>query len=100
MTEELDQYHRLADIAIRTLSTILAILFAYVFSGKVESVGKFFVLSLAFVIIVGIIFSVVALYGRISKVRIVKWCSIIATITMILVICMMLVFLAWILLSF
>jgi len=96
---ELDQYHHLADIAVRTLSTILAILFAYVFSGKVETMAKVFVLIVAFTIIIGIIFSVVALYGKISEVRIVKWCAIIGTVTMILVICFMLAFLAWILLT-
>jgi len=81
------------------LATILAIIFAYVFSGKVESAGKLFVFVVAFAIILGVIFSVVALYGQISEVRIVKWCAIISTVIMILVICMLLIFLAWILLS-
>jgi hypothetical protein len=96
--EELEQYHHLADIAIRTLATILAIIFAYVFSGEVESIGKLFVLTVTFTIIIGIIFSVVALYGKISAVGIVKWCAIIATVIMTLVICMMFIFLSWILL--
>jgi hypothetical protein len=99
--KELEQYQHLADISLRTLATILTIIFAYVFAstGKIEPTGKVFIVTVVFIIILGVIFSCIALYGKLPEVRYVKLFSVVATFLMIVSICVMFVFLTWILFS-
>lgn len=98
--KELKHYQRLADISLRTLATVLAIIFAYVFSsGKIEIIGKVFVIAVILIILLGVIFSCFALYGQALEVRIVKWSAIISNLLMIIAICLMFILLMWILLT-
>lgn len=96
--KEIELYHRLADVSLRTSATILTIIFAYTFAvGQLPSSIKFFIIGISVVMLFSIAFSAIALYGLRQDIRLVKGLTIISTVLMIGAIALMVLLLAWIL---
>ena len=71
--KELARFHRLADVALRTLGTILAVLFAYVrASRQMASAMKNYVTSVWLLILFGIIASGISLFCAEKEIRVAK----------------------------
>lgn len=92
--ERLQHYHRLADVALRTLATILVVLFAYILSsGRLTTALKTYVTGIWLLILFGVIASGISLLsGEIIPVA--KWGAICGIILMFVTIAVMILFLS------
>ena len=98
--KQLQRYHRLADVALRTLATILAVLFAYVLaSGQLTSIMKIYVTIVWVLILFGIILSGVSLLCGENLIPVAKWGAICATVIMFITIAVMIVMLSAVMFS-
>ena len=98
--KKLAQYHRLANVALRTLTTVLAVLFAYVLaSGQMTSIAKTSVTGISVLMLFGIIFSGISLLCDEKVIPVAKWLAICGFIIMFVTIGVMIVFLSGIMYS-
>ena len=94
--KEIGNYHRLADVALKTCATILAIIFAYTFSiGKMPEGFFLLVSGLGLLILISILCSIISLIlFKKEQLSIIKWLGIISVVLMFIAIFFMLVLLA------
>lgn len=98
--KKLQHYHRLADVALRTLATILAVLFAYVLaSGQLASVMKIYVTGIWLLILFGIIPSGISLLSDENTISVAKWGAVCGIVIMFATIAVMILFLSAIMYS-
>jgi hypothetical protein len=98
--KQLQRYHRLADVALRTLATILAVLFAYVLaSGQLTSVMKIYVTAVWLLILFGIVFSGISLFCGKKEIRVAKVGAHISVLLMFITIAVMILLLSAIMYS-
>jgi len=98
--KKIQNYHRLADVTIRTLATILAVLFAYVLaSPQLNPILKISVTSIWLLILLGIIASSISLFSGEKEIRIAKAGAYIGIILMLSTIVAMILFLSAIMYS-
>jgi hypothetical protein len=98
--KKVSHYHRLADVSLRTLSTVLAVLFAYVLaSARLSPELKTYVTGIWLLILFGIISSGISLLSDEKTVSFAKWGAIIGIFLMFITIAVMILFLSAIMYS-
>lgn len=98
--KKLKHYHRLADVALRTLATILAVLFAYVLaSGRLTPIMKTYITGLWLLILSGVIVSGISLLSGEKVIPVAKWGAIVGILLMFITIGVMILFLSAIMFS-
>lgn len=98
--EELKQFHRLTDVSLRTMTTVLALLFAYVLASRdIPETLRIWITAVWVTILIGDILAGIGLLCGEKEIRVARGMAYVSLIIMFFVIALMIVLLSWVMYS-